>query len=205
MRVVELSFGWSENREQVADEQRAAEREHEVREEILTEEHVGEDTAAPPAAYSRTRAVRCHTEVVFAIANTSGTILVMTKILRIDSSARSGDSVSRELTQRLVGRLTDAASGDVEVATRDLAAGVPFLSESTLQAMWTPEADRTPEQNEQLTVADEFIRELAAADALVFGLPIYNFGPPAVVKAWPTWSLAPARPSATPSRGRKGW
>ncbi|MEM9038629.1 MAG: NAD(P)H-dependent oxidoreductase [Actinomycetota bacterium] len=108
----------------------------------------------------------------------------MTKILRIDSSARSGDSVSRELTQRLVGRLTDAASGDVEVATRDLAAGVPFLSESTLQAMWTPEADRTPEQNAQLTVADEFIRELAEADAVVFGLPIYNFGPPAVVKAW---------------------
>mgnify|MGYP001824458913 CR=1 FL=1 len=104
----------------------------------------------------------------------------MTKILRIDSSARHDGSASRELGTRLIERL----GPDAAVKVRDLAAGVPLLSESTLAAMWTPEADRTAEQNAQLSVADEFIAELNDADVVVIGLPIYNFGPPAAMKAW---------------------
>ena len=87
--------------------------------------------------------------------------------------------MSRELATRLIGRF-----GDVDVTTRDLADGVPLLSEETLQAMWTPADQRTPAQNEQLSIADEFIAELVSADAVVIGLPIYNFGPPAALKAW---------------------
>lgn len=104
----------------------------------------------------------------------------MTNILRIDSSARHDGSATRELSTRLIERLT----ADPNVTVRDLAAGVPLLSALTLGAMWTPEADRTPEQNDQLTVADEFIAELVDADVVVIGLPIYNFGPPAAMKAW---------------------
>lgn len=104
----------------------------------------------------------------------------MTQILRIDSSARHAGSASRELGTRLIERL----GSDADVKVRDLAAGVPLLSESTLAAMWTPEADRTPEQQAQLSVADDFIAELVDADAVVIGLPIYNFGPPAAMKAW---------------------
>ena len=104
----------------------------------------------------------------------------MTKILRIDSSARHDGSASRELATRLIERL----GPDADVKVRDLAAGVPLLSESTLAAMWTPEADRTPDQQAQLSIADAFIAELMDADAVVIGLPIYNFGPPAAMKAW---------------------
>ena len=50
--------------------------------------------------------------------------------------------------------------------------------------MWTPEADRTAEQQAELTVADELITELTDADVVVIGLPIYNFGPPAALKEW---------------------
>lgn len=108
----------------------------------------------------------------------------MTSILRIDSSARYADSVSRELADRLIDRIRSEAGDDVTVVGRDLATGVPFVSEDTLQAMWTPAEQRTDEQNERLAVADSFIDELIGADVVVFGLPIYNFGPPAVVKAW---------------------
>ncbi len=104
----------------------------------------------------------------------------MTKILRIDSSARHDGSASRELATRLIERL----GSDTDVKVRDLAAGVPLLSESTLAAMWTLEADRTADQQEQLSVADTFIAELMDADSIVIGLPIYNFGPPAAMKAW---------------------
>lgn len=104
----------------------------------------------------------------------------MTTILRIDSSARRDDSVSRQLASRLIDRIP----GDVTIAERDLASGVPLLSESTLAAMWTPADQRTTEQTAELAVADEYIAELMDADAVVIGLPIYNFGPPAAMKAW---------------------
>ncbi|BAN04477.1 FMN-dependent NADH-azoreductase [Ilumatobacter coccineus] len=104
----------------------------------------------------------------------------MTTILRIDSSARRGDSVSRQLASRLIDRIP----GDVTVKSRDLAAGVPLLSEATLAAMWTPADQRTDEHTAELAVADEYIAELMDADAVVIGLPIYNFGPPAAMKAW---------------------
>ena len=104
----------------------------------------------------------------------------MTKILRIDSSARHEGSASRELAGRLIDRL----HGDVTVVERDLAAGVPLLSESTLAAMWTPPFDRSDTQRAELRIADSYIDELLTADAVVIGLPIYNFGPPAAMKAW---------------------
>ena len=103
----------------------------------------------------------------------------MSKILRINSSARQADSVSRQLVDRLVSRL-----GDVEIIDRDVSHGVPQLSENTLGAMWTPADQRTDEQNAELADADRFIDELMDADAVVIGLPIYNFGPPAALKAW---------------------
>ena len=104
----------------------------------------------------------------------------MTKILRIDSSARHEGSASRELAGRLIDRL----HGDVTVVERDLAAGVPLLSESTLAAMWTPPFDRSDTQRAELRIADSYSDELLTADAVVIGLPIYNFGPPAAMKAW---------------------
>lgn len=103
----------------------------------------------------------------------------MTKILRINSSARNDDSVSRKLVDRLISRL-----GDTDVVDRDVAHGVPHLSENTLAAMWTPADQRTDAQNTELADADRFIDELMDADAVVIGLPIYNFGPPSALKAW---------------------
>ncbi len=107
-------------------------------------------------------------------------MLAMTTILRIDSSARRGDSVSRQLASRLIDRI----DGDVTITERDLSKGVPLLSESTLAAMWTPADQRTDEHTAELAVADEYIAELMNADAVVIALPIYNFGPPAAMKAW---------------------
>lgn len=106
----------------------------------------------------------------------------MTNILRIDASARHEGSASRELSDRLIARLSNGA--DTSITVRDLTSGVPLLSESTLGAMFTPESDRTDGQKAELEFADAAIGELLDADAIVIGLPIYNFGPPAALKAW---------------------
>ena len=105
-----------------------------------------------------------------------------TNILRIDASARVSGSVSRELTDHILARF--AQDGVHNVTVRDLAAGVPLIDENWIGANFTPAADRTDAQRDILSASDALVAELAAADILVIGLPIYNFGVPAAMKAW---------------------
>ena len=108
----------------------------------------------------------------------------MSNILHITASIRSdADSISRGLGQRLVDGL--AAKTGASVTTRDLAANdLPYVSAERFAANLTPAADRTPEQAQLAAIADELIAELQAADTIVIASPIYNFGPPASLKAW---------------------
>jgi FMN-dependent NADH-azoreductase len=100
-------------------------------------------------------------------------------ILRIDASARREGSVSRDLADRIVARFPGAT-----VIARDLAPGLPLIDETWVGANFTPAAERSPEQHAVLALSDKLIAELQAADTLVIGLPIYNFGVPATLKAW---------------------
>jgi len=102
----------------------------------------------------------------------------MSKILNIQASARKENSVTRALSQRLI----NALGGDV--IERDVADGLPFVTSDWIAANFNEETDRTDAQKEILALSDELIAELEAADTLVIGLPIYNFGVPAVLKAW---------------------
>jgi len=102
-----------------------------------------------------------------------------TNVLRIDASARREGSVSRDLVDQIIDRV-----GATDVTTRDLADGVPLITEDWVSANFTPAEQRSAEQREVLAVSDTLIAEVQAADALVIGLPIYNFGVPAAFKAW---------------------
>jgi FMN-dependent NADH-azoreductase len=108
----------------------------------------------------------------------------MSNILYITGSIRSdAESVSRGLGQSIVDGL--AAKSGASVTIRDLAANdLPYVSAERFGANLTPAADRTPEQAELAAIADTLIAELQAADTIVIASPIYNFGPPAVLKAW---------------------
>ncbi|SMX23281.1 FMN-dependent NADH-azoreductase [Boseongicola aestuarii] len=105
-----------------------------------------------------------------------------TNVLRIDASARTTGSISRDLNDRIIERFE--TNGDTHVTSRDLANPLPLLTEDWIGANFTPVADRTPEQAETLALSDTLIDEIKAADVLVIGLPIYNFGVPAAFKAW---------------------
>lgn len=99
-------------------------------------------------------------------------------ILHIDSSARGQGSVTRQLTQDIVTRIGG------NVVRRDLADGLPFVTEDWVNANFTPADTRTLAQKETLAGSDALVAELQAADTVVIGLPIYNFGVPATLKAW---------------------
>jgi len=104
----------------------------------------------------------------------------MTTLLRIDSSARTQGSVTRDLTARIT-----KAYPDAKVIHRDLAqTPVPQITESWVTANFTPPEDRTAAQAETLAFSEELLAELEAADTIVIGLPVYNFAPAAALKAW---------------------
>ena len=108
----------------------------------------------------------------------------MTHILHVNASPRGNASQSRTISDELVEAMK-SAHPDATVTDRDLGHQViPFVTEPFIGAMYTPAENRTPEQKELLTLSDELIAELKAADVYVFGVPMYNFGVPAVFKAY---------------------
>lgn len=91
----------------------------------------------------------------------------MTHLLHIDSSVQGDRSVSRALTARAAQRWRAAHPGGT-VTYRDLAAEpLPHLN---------------PQNSADLSA--RLVDEVKAADTVLLGLPLYNFGPPSTVKAW---------------------
>lgn len=107
----------------------------------------------------------------------------MTHILHLDASARLNGSVSRESSARIVERLLEL-SPDATVTRRDLAGGEPHLTETWVGATFTPADARTDLQVQALSHSDILVAELEAADTIVIGMPVYNFGIPATLKTW---------------------
>jgi FMN-dependent NADH-azoreductase len=105
------------------------------------------------------------------------------KVLEISASGRRSDSVSRMLTAELIEAL-EIREGEIDVLRRDLSDGVSLVDESWIGANFTAEEERTAEQRGVLQESDALVAELQAADVIVIGAPIYNFGIPAALKAW---------------------
>lgn len=105
----------------------------------------------------------------------------MKTILKINASVRYQDSVSRQLVDALIEKIKEPSTHIIE---RDLNQEIHFVSEASLNAVSTESKDRDIEQQELVTLADTMIEELLQADTIIIGAPIYNFGPPASLKAW---------------------
>lgn len=101
-------------------------------------------------------------------------------ILSINSSARTTQSSTRTLAKELI----EALGPSAKIIERDVAKGVPFVDEAWVNANFTPDEDRTEAHRQTLSYSDSLVDELQQADTLVIGLPIYNFGIPASLKAW---------------------
>ena len=104
------------------------------------------------------------------------------RILRIDASARKTGSVSRSLADETIDRLAEFSA--VNLTSRDVASGLPFVNEDWVAANFTPVNDRTDAHKATLGLSDSLVAELKSADTIVISTPIYNFGIPATLKAW---------------------
>jgi FMN-dependent NADH-azoreductase len=105
-------------------------------------------------------------------------------ILQINASARSNGANSTRVADTVTARL-QSQHPDATVVLRDLAVNPhPVLDEPALGALFTPPAQRTAEQAARVALDDTLIAELKAADVIVLGVPMYNFGVPVQLKTW---------------------
>ena len=106
------------------------------------------------------------------------------KILQINASARREGANSTRVADGIVARLRATEPG-AALTVRDLAVTPhPVLDEAALGALFTPAAQRTPEQAARVALDDALIAEVQAHDILVLGVPMYNFGVPVQLKSW---------------------
>jgi len=111
----------------------------------------------------------------------------MTTILQINSAARSQGAQSTQLASELVAKL-QTKLGAADVVVRDLLKnGVPHLDDAVLGAFFTPADKRSAEQQEINARSEALIKELQAADIIVIGVPMYNFGISSNLKAYFDW------------------
>jgi len=105
-------------------------------------------------------------------------------ILQINASIQSANGQSTRLADAFVDSVR-AAQPDTKLVVRDLARNaVPHLDGERFGAFITKPEARTAEQRAVVAYSDVLINELRAADLLVIGLPLYNFGVPSQLKAW---------------------
>jgi len=104
-------------------------------------------------------------------------------VLVLTSSALGAASVSNQLVEEAVTRLT-ARSPGVTVVRRDLGtAPVPHLDADSATAL-RGAAPANDAQARAQALSDALIAELKAADTIVIGAPMYNFGITSTLKAW---------------------
>jgi FMN-dependent NADH-azoreductase len=104
-------------------------------------------------------------------------------LLHIDSSPRSA-SVSSQLAATFVNRWKKQNPSGTVIHHNTTNEKVPFVDEPALDVLYGGLAPATEDQKHILALSEQFIEEFLAADVIVLGIPMWNFGIPASLKAW---------------------
>ena len=105
------------------------------------------------------------------------------RILRVDSSAKTENSESRRLTDRIIdGLKTNGKS--LNVTVRDLNESLPQVNTAWIEANNTASDDQTDEHKKTLALSNTLVGEIEAADTLIIGVALYNFSITASLKLW---------------------
>ncbi len=103
------------------------------------------------------------------------------KIYLINSSARKEGSTSRALAKKLLDKIRKPND---DIVYRDLNDEMVFVSGLTESGMKIEEKDRNENHKKMFELSDKLVKELKESDIIIISAPIYNYGPPATLKAW---------------------
>lgn len=107
----------------------------------------------------------------------------MPTLLQIDSSPRTA-SVSSKLAAKFVHRWKKHHPTGKVFHHNTTIEKLPYVDEATIGAFYTPAEALTAEQKQKIAISNQLVDELLAADVIVLGVPMWNFGIPASFKAW---------------------
>ncbi len=106
-------------------------------------------------------------------------------LYRLDASIRVEGSHSRAIADIAEQEWRNARPGEPVIRRHVGVDPIPATAWATaVFAGWTPEESRTDEQKAALALAATLTDELVAADALLFAVPLYNFGVSQHFKTW---------------------
>ena len=103
------------------------------------------------------------------------------RIYQIDSSARKEGSTSRALAKKLLNKIKGPSD---EIVYRDLNEEMVFVTGLTESGMNIKEKDQNENHKKMFKLSDKLVKELKESDVIIISAPIYNYGPPATLKAW---------------------
>lgn len=108
----------------------------------------------------------------------------MPQLLVLNSSGRHTRSVTRRLTSQFADRwLSTRPEG--KLIERDVTLQLPTpVNEAWIASAFAPQGTRSPIMQAVLSESETLLAEIESADALVLGVPMYNFGLPAQLKAY---------------------
>src|SRR5579875_647310 len=106
-------------------------------------------------------------------------------LFRLDASIRTEGSHSREIADVVEQEWRAARPGDAVISRHVGLDPVPATAwPAAVSATYVPEDQRSPEQRAAVALAAHEVDALVAADALLFAVPLYNFGVSQHFKAW---------------------
>ncbi|MFA2962253.1 FMN-dependent NADH-azoreductase [Acinetobacter pittii] len=105
------------------------------------------------------------------------------KLLQIDTSILGEQSVSRQLTSSVIGKLS-AAYPDAEIIHHDFSLEpIPHLSDAEFLA-WQGVEPNNETAQQRVARNTQYLDEFLSSDIVVIGAPMYNFSFPSQLKAW---------------------
>ena len=102
-------------------------------------------------------------------------------IYQIDSSARKKGYTSRALAKKLLNKIKKPED---KIIYRDLDDEMLFVTGLTESGMNIDLKDQTENHKKMFELSDQLVKELQESDIIIISAPIYNYGPPATLKAW---------------------
>jgi FMN-dependent NADH-azoreductase len=119
-------------------------------------------------------------------------------LFRLDASIRVEGSHSRAIADIVEQEWRNARPGEPIIRRHVGVDPIPATAWSTaVFAGWTPEESRTDEQKAAQALAATLTDELVGADALLFAVPLYNFGVSQHFKTWVDMVIADPRMAAS--------
>ncbi|RKS97600.1 FMN-dependent NADH-azoreductase [Chryseobacterium defluvii] len=106
------------------------------------------------------------------------------KILIINASVRNTRSYSRRLTDLFVENWKAKHPLDVFTYRETGISTIPNINESWIAGAFKKPSDRTEENQKELELSDQLIKELKENDIYVIGTPMYNWSIPSGLKAY---------------------